>query len=407
MLCLLLLSTVPAAQATDDSKFSYDGQIRLRSEFDLKAFDVERHAQNFNDLRTRVGLRFDPSDRAFVYVQLQDSRRLGDPESGDLSATNNVDLHQAYFVIKEAIFPWLTVKGGRFEVNYGNQRVFGSVGWNNIGRSWEGGLATITLGDADIDIFNFKRIEMNSTNYNRDFDIIGAYGTIKTAGLDLFAFYEINADSNDYVQEKLKRFNIGGYYSGSHDQVDLTVQGNFQFGEMPAGMLPDTIVLDISAFMATAELGYMFDGRGMVRIAAGIDYSSGDDGSDPTTYKAYDNAYYTGHKFRGYMDYFLDSKPYGLVDIMLRGSGNPAPNWIVKGDIHYFKSAEEYTSLSNGLAKSRNLGLELDLTVINKSISGATITGGFSVFSPDEHFSTSGTDRKAGIWSYFMTVLNF
>ena len=123
-------------------KFSYDGQIRLRSEYDLKSTAPERHSETFHDLRTRVGLKFEPTRRTLVYVQLQDSRRLGDPSSGDLSSTENVDLHQAYFQIDDAIFDNLQFKAGRFELNYGNQRVFGSVGWHNTGRSWEGGLAS-------------------------------------------------------------------------------------------------------------------------------------------------------------------------------------------------------------------------------------------------------------------------
>ncbi|MCP4569408.1 MAG: alginate export family protein [FCB group bacterium] len=398
-------------------KFSYDGQIRLRGELDLTSTDSSRHAQNFNLLRTRVGLKFEPTDRAFAYVQLQDSRTLGSPGSGDLSATDNVDLHQAYFVIDGAIFSPLLIKAGRFELNYGNQRVFGAVGWHNVGRSWEGGLLSYRGDKFTLDLFNLKKMELDDETYNRDFDIIGLYGKIDQAHLDLFLFYEVDADTNaadtssqPFSQKKLKRFNLGGYYSNSFNSFDITAQTVFQFGEMPREPLPDSTVptfQDISAFMIATELGYSFKCPCNARVALGIDYSSGDDGTDTTKYKAYTNAYYTGHKFRGFMDYFVPSDANGLMDIMLRGKFSVAPRWIFKSDFHYFKAAENYISKSDSTIVTSDIGMELDMSLTNKALSGATVTGGLSFFLPDDHFAAAGKYQETGVWAYFMTTLNF
>lgn len=401
MVCLL------AATGMAETKFSYDGQLRLRSELDFKSFDALRHGKNFHDLRTRVGLKFEPTDRAFIYVQFQDSRRLGDPASGDLSASDNVDLHQAYFEIHNAIFETLYIRAGRFELNYGNQRVFGSVGWHNIGRSWEGGLLSVRPNNFRLDLFALKRMELNDDGYNRDFDIVGLYGMIAKAHLDLFAFLEYDADTTGYVQAKLKRFNLGGYLRNDYDYIDITVQGNYQLGNMPRGPLPDEQIQDIAAFMINGEVGYLFAGKGGVRLAAGIDYTSGDDGSDSSAYNAYTNAYYTGHAYRGYMDYFISSPTNGLMDIMLRGKGNVHPHWQIKGDVHYFTAAKDYVSLADDTTMTSNIGIEVDLTVVNKSINGATLTGGISVFVADKHFAPDGDDRKTGFWSYLMTTVNF
>ncbi len=402
-----LLIAACAADISADDKIRYDGQIRLRSELDLKSLNPSRHARNFNDLRTRVGFKFQPSDVVFAYIQFQDSRRLGGPDSGELTSTDNVDIHQAYFVIENAIIPCLYIKGGRFELNYGNQRVFGSAGWHNIGRSWEGGLFSYRNEALQIDLFGLKKMELGDSTYNRDFDIFGLYGKIKKAYLDLFFFYELDADSNGYVQEKLKRFNVGGYYSSSYDNFDFTMQGGFQFGEIPRDTIPDSLVQDISAFMAAGELGYSFGTRTNARIAIGVDYTSGDDGSDSAKFKAYRNAYYTGHKFRGYMDYFLGSPEHGLIDAMLRGKVGINPQWLFKGDLHYFKAAEDYLSKADGMTMTGNIGYEFDFTVVNKSVAGAAFTGGVSLFFADKHFAEAGDNRKTGIWSYLMTTINF
>ncbi|MFH1699270.1 MAG: alginate export family protein [Candidatus Zixiibacteriota bacterium] len=403
----IIISACIARTAMAETKFSYDGQIRLRDELNLKSLAAERHGQTFADLRTRVGLKFEPTDKALAYIQFQDSRRLGDPSSGDLSASDNVDLHQAYFELHQAIWEWLYCKAGRFEVNYGNQRVFGAVGWSNVGRSWEGGIASIRPEDVQFDIFWLKKIEMNSENYNRDFDIVGFYGMFKKYNLDLFGFYELDADSNAYVQQKLKRFNIGGYYNNSFDKIDLTLQGNLQFGERPRSLLPDILVQDISAFMLNGELGYKFEGRGGVYTGVGIDYTSGDDHADSTKYKAYANDYYTGHKFRGYMDEFVSSPEHGLIDAMFRVKGSPAPDWWLECDFHYFKAAQNYVSKSDDTTLTSNIGLEIDLTIKTKIISGAILSGGMSFFAADEHYAAAGANRSTGMWLYTMTTIDF
>ncbi len=401
LVCLLLIfSTVSFAE----TKLSYDGQIRLRAEFSNKSFAQERHAQQYNDLRTRLGLKFEPTDMAEIYIQFQDSRRLGASGSGGLESTDNVDLHQGYFKLQCANMPAFHLKGGRFEVNYGNQRVFGAVGWHNIGRSWEGILASFRPESVHFDVFYLKQKEVNSTGYNRDFDVFGLYTMFKKAHVDAFIFYELNADSNGYVEAPLKRFNFGAFYKNNFGNFDVVFQGNYQTGTMVPNMLPSETTLDIAAFMINGEFGMNFEGESKGRVALGFDYTTGDDGSDTTKYKAYTNAYYTGHAFRGYMDYFLGSPSAGLIDIILRGKFKPHPAWMVKGDFHYFKAAENYTSEVDTSLTSK-IGYEFDLTLVRKIPNGAVFTAGMSVFSPEDDYV--GADNKMGMWGYLMWTINF
>ena len=209
--------------------------------------------------------------------------------------------------------------------------------------------------------------------------------------------------------------------SHGNDNIDLTLQGNLQFGEKPRGADLDSTIQDISAFMVNGELGYNFKGEGKARISGGVDYSSGDDGSDSTKYSAYTNSYYTGHKFRGFMDKFLgdgivnsinsglNTETYypGLIDIYFRAKINPSSKWLLKGDFHYFKTAENYTSLADDTTLTTNVGMEFDFTVVTKAISGAAISGGASFFLADDHFSESGANKSTGLWIYTMATVSF
>lgn len=408
----ILSSQLYAENITD--KLSYDGQIRLRSELDWKSFSPEREAQSYHYLRTRFGLRLKASKKASVFIQFQDSRQLGYPSSGglDLYIEDKIHLHQAYFTVENLLIDNLNFKGGRFELNYGNQRIFGSVGWHNRGRSWDGFLIYCENSRYKFDFFTLIKDLGYSHSIDDDFNIYGAYFSEKTIGLDLFTFFEHNRSNIPFIkgysiQELLKRFNVGGYYSSKYKYIDFTIQGNYQLGEKPRGHLPDSLVLDLSALMLAAEVGYTFKTENPLRLAAGIDYTSGDDGSDATKFKAYQNDYYTGHAFRGYMDYFIGSPDHGLVDLMFRSSLKYQKDWMFKGDFHYFQSAEYYQSESDYTIKTKDIGMEIDLTVVNKSVEGATFTGGVSAFFADKHYSHYGDDSDPGLWAYFMTTINF
>ena len=447
MIMALALALIIGQSVSAGEKFSYDGQIRLRGELDLKSTAESRHSANFYDLRTRIGFKFQPVDLAYVYVQLQDSRRLGDPASGDLSSTDNVDIHQAYFQLSDFVTKGLSLKAGRFEHVYGNQRIFGSVGWSNTGRSWEGGLLSYKHEKFWIDLFGLKKMELNSKNYNQDFDIFGLYGKCEKSNLEFFAFYELNSDSgfsvfdtdddswdhsNAYKQAKLKRWNFGGYYTREYRDFDFVLQGAYQMGqimEIPRYRdnetdLPDSLrgpgdhaVLDIAAFMVATEVGYNFSCKANPRLAIGVDYSSGDNYSDTTKYKAFANEYYTGHKFRGFMDYFVKdsfldgdaraTRRPGLIDAVFRAKANIRSKCVLKADFHYLQTAEKYVSKSDATTLTSKVGMEFDLTLVSKAIQGATITAGTSFFIADKDFAKAGDNRKTGIWAYLMTTVNF
>lgn len=394
--------------ATAETEIKVSGQVRLRSETDKKAFDTDAHAKQFTDLRTRLQVEAIIDTNTHAVVQLQDSRRLGgsdqfgSPQSGQLTNGANVDVHQAYVQIDHLFWERLSTRGGRFEVNLGNERVFGAVGWSNIGRTWEGGVSWINFDNWKLSAYGLKALELNSSVENRDFDLYGLTGTFPTAGLELFAFLEHDARIFAVDTNNLDRFSFGGHFKDRFEQVDLELNGVYQAGEMGR--------MDIAAFLVTAEVGYNFEGERNVRVAAGIDYASGDDGTDPTETKAYNNLYYTGHKFRGYMDYFVSSNSEGLIDAMLRGKLDIAPKWVVKGDFHFFKTAEDYTiSSPGGPISTSDVGIEIDLSVKTTRVSGVAIQAGLSFFLPKDDFATySGfSTNDAGVWGYSMVTANF
>jgi len=384
------------------------GQVRLRSEFDDRSLAPQYTGKVFTLMRSRVNIDALVDDNTQAFIQFQDSRtfgafnQFGRMQSSGLNDSKNVDIHQAYIKIKRLWFDGWGAKGGRFEVNFGNQRVFGGVGWHNVARSWEGGLLWYGNDKFTATSFSLKALELNDPMMNRDFDVFGVHVDIVDPNLEFFFSYEYDADTITVARadsNDLDRITLGAYYKEKFDKVDVEFNGAYQTGKISDR-------LDIAAFMFTGEIGYSFPGEGKARIAAGVDYTSGDDNPNDTDSKTYNNLYYTGHKFRGYMDYFLGSNSAGLIDLMLRGKVSPAPGWLLKGDFHLFTTAQDYTDPLDNTRLTKDVGIEIDLTVVTTTVKGVSLAGGASFFLPKDSWAGS-TDPETGIWLYQMTTVNF
>jgi len=405
---LLLLWALPAGA---DTKIEVSGQVRARAEVDKRSFDTDAPKLQYTDLRTRLGMQATLHSNTSAFVQLQDSRRLGGTNgdglaaSGTLNGGDNVDIHQAYLHIRQLGAEGLGLRLGRYELNLGNQRVFGSVGWHNVGRSWEGASLWYRCSFAKTTGYWLKRAERNDPGGNQDFDVVGLYAEIPRAGVHLFGFYEYDAEEvagSDI--NSLDRADLGLYLKRSYGGADFEANGVFQTGKqgIPSG---DVVCdQDISAFLVTAELGYQFSCERHTRFAAGVDYASGDSDPADDTHETYDNLYYTGHKFRGYMDYFLSSNTEGLIDLMGRVSMDPSPGWTLKADVHYFRTAQEYTDFEG--EETSAVGWEVDCTVGTTRVAGVQIEGGASLFLPSDSYA-GFADGDPGFWGYIMMTTGF
>lgn len=413
---LVLLTAIPVLAGTE---VKFDAQVRARSQYDDKSFDTANSENSFSELRTRLGMSATVDDNAHLYIQLQDSRIIGDnnqfdmPSSGTLNDGKNIDLHQGYIKIDNIFGKGWGGQAGRFEFVKGNQRFLGDVGWSNVGRSWEGSMMWYKKENFQITGFMFNAIEMMDTTYNRDTDILGLYAEINKINLDLFAVLEDKSDTNGFATDinSLERFNVGTYYHRTHNQFDFEMNGVYQFGTMPSSDIytyidsMDAWEMDLSAFMFNFESGFTFNCKRHTRLAIGADYSSGNDFKDSTKYKAYTNSYYTGHKFRGYMDYFAGSDPSGLIDLMFKVKMNPGQGWTINGDFHYFTTAQDYISDIDGTTKSKDVGTEFDFTVSTTRVAGVNLVGGVSVFLPKDNWLGT-TEHDRGVWTYTMATVN-
>lgn len=397
---LILLIAITIKQSYAQEKVSFSAEIRARSEYENRDFNSGKDAFMFTGLRTRLGVSFNPSDNLTGFIQIQDSRNLGS-EPSTLSDTKNLDLHQAYFEVKNIFGLPLSFKGGRMEFNLGPQRLIGAVGWSNIGRSFDGGFFTYKTSKINIHAFGFQINESFLEGDSLDQGLGGIY-----ADLNIVENYSIQPFvlvENIMKTENLDRYTIGFYVKGNSGNFFHETEFAYQTGRILASGRNQ----DIGAMMAALNIGYKFGGAHNPALILGIDYLSGDNNLGDNDYKTFNTLYATNHKYYGYMDFFvnLPQNTYGagLTDIHAKFAFQPF-NIITAGlNFHVFNSSEDYTLLNGNSSKS--FGTETDLTITYKSSDNLNVTGGFSLFTPGEIFEeTKGSDTST--WMYLMAAFS-
>ena len=148
------------------------GQFRIRPEIkDAGSFPSRDFihaaggANNYFLLRTMVHLGWSPSSWFSCYVEGRDAQELSDsrtvPESDDF------DLHQAYLRLGDpAKFP-VSLKIGRQELSYGDQRYIGNSDWSNYRRSFDALRLRWGKNGFWLDAFVARPVPVKDDGFNR------------------------------------------------------------------------------------------------------------------------------------------------------------------------------------------------------------------------------------------------
>lgn len=376
------------------------GQNRLRLNIEDLSFTADVDPVWFTEARTRIGIAGYKSENAGVKFELQDSRILGQ-NPGSLAFNNGTFLneagvHQAYFWYKPCEMGWL--KGGRFEVSLHNERLVGAVGWSNVGRTFEGLMGGRNLNDnIGLTLMAVQVAETFNGNVDGDGKVLGdpmVYGAnvnFAEQGVDVFGIMVRDPGSvvwgND-INFSLMTF---GAYS------ERSFGNGFWYDAMFAIQTgSDDSDVDASGMLLYAKLAKKMDNG--FKVGLGLDYTTGDDPDTADKVETFNNLFYTGHKFRGMADQFINQPTAGLMDVSLFAGYPVNDSWKLGGAFHMFKSVQDLNA--NG---DKNYGNEIDLYAKyhNGTFSWET---GFTTVSWDEDAFPSS---ESGSWIYSMTTVDF
>ncbi len=381
-----------------------------------------------------------------AFVQGRSSSTTGDDRNPNFESDGVVDLHQAFVTLgNHKEFP-LSLKLGRQEYIYGDERLVGAFGWHNIGRVFDSARLRWQNAWFAAEAFSGKLVLPDDNNFNtwNDYNFFsGLHVSTKKIPKTLTELYFFarndgvgSATANPgafapfQAAAPLARdiYTFGGRMKsgvGEFGNFDFTVEGAWQFGNWKAAAAGPRQKHEAFAFMG--NVGYTFpDAFGTPRIALEYAYATGDGSATDNRHDTFDNLYPTNHKFYGYMDFLAWQN---LHDVRAIFQLKPHPRVSLSAEGHLFWLADTADSLYNagGAARAggvvgagngfnRNpsydsfIGGELDLIAgfaVNKF---TALEAGYGHFFTGKYLNQTWQNAGGAAdadWVYLQTVIRF
>lgn len=406
----------------------------------------ERNADTYNDylllrVRPRVGYT---AEWFNVLVEGRhsdafDDQRTPNPEE------DSFDLHQAWFTIgNHKEFP-LSLKIGRQELSYGDERVVGAFAWSNIGRVFDAAKLRWQNSWFAADLFTSHLVlpdHENFNEHNEDEWFSGVFATTKKVphfGTDLY-FLSRNANAQSPIQpgslvpgasaRDIYTFGLRMKSTpGDFGPWDFGTELMGQFGHFNDLALPNPVrSLDHQAFAAFAGIGYTFTNVTYTpRLGLEYNYATGDDNPTDGKHETFDNLYPTNHKFYGYMDFV---SLQNIHNVRFTSSIKPLPRLTLLGEFHSFwlaKTKDNFYAVSGarrggigatpgtGYGINSNydpyVGSEIDFVATYVLSPQATLEAGYGHFFTGRYIEQSLSAPTHGAedanWVYLSLNVNF
>ncbi|MFH0894198.1 MAG: alginate export family protein [Bacteroidota bacterium] len=402
---MLLLSAGAFCQTT-----LINGEIRPRFEFRdgyKKQPDFKSSAAYFMSQRTRLSGKY-VSKTASAKITMQDVRVWGDEKLK--TDVPGIGIYEAWAEVP--LFDSLSLKAGRQELKYDNERLICSSNWQQGGGTHDALTLRYKTNKISVDLvsaFNqYSEATLTGTDYSKG---SGNYKTLNILWVNKkvkdFSF-TILGIADGYQKTKTTttlymRGTAGGTVQYKKDKMEAALRGYYQLGA-------DTIGRDISAYFGSADFTYKLN---KFSIIAGCEYISGNDAADNSTDEnhAFSTLYGSGHTYNGNMDYFTDipkdTKGAGLINPYLFFLYKCSDKCSMRIDFHHFLLQNSYlVTDNNGYKKfiDSNLGTEADFSVKYDFSKDVNLTFGYSamVAQPSMEYISGGESRKIGSWGFIM-----
>jgi len=386
LFCVLIHLSVHA-------QLSASGQFRLRTEFrDGQGAPLPEGTNPafFISQRTRLNIGYQMYRLKFG-LSLQDVRVWGqDVSTINRTTTQNNDglmLYEAWAEIQLTDSTLrnkaLSLKIGRQELVYDDQRLIGNLDWLQQGRRFDAAVFKYETANWMIHLaaaYNQNQENNSGTVYNatppgnypastngasmyKSLEFLYIGKKLNTGNIsflfftDQFSKYSVDTVNKiavkNYQGSTWSRATTGFYLNNSFHKIGITASAYYQFGKSSSGQ-------NLSAALLSGFARYSLSKK--ISAGFGIDYTSG--GQTGTTSNNFDPLYGTPHKFWGFMDYYYAASPFGtggLADYYVKWKDQLSEKSWLTADIHQFSSAASIVVPADPSNNNKSFGQELDL----------------------------------------------
>lgn len=366
--------------------------LRVRGEFRERMEGVR--GAGFNETREdlywlsrfRVNASITPTPAFSVQVQVQDARvakktlgTTGTPFAAPF------DLRVAFADVGRTAGPF-TLRVGRQELAYGDQRLVGHVSWLNAARTFDGAKVTVRAGGVTAEMFATSVVRILDSEFDRSGNgnwFTGAYVTASRLGphsVQPFVFWRRDrallteaATPGDLSQTTAGVRLTGPLPAGLDYGVEVAVQRG--------SLGTDTV----DAWAGHWQLRHALPGPGAVKVTGEYNYATGDADPADGTRGAFDQLYPTPHDKTGLADQIgwknIHHVRAGLEFTPWRGlpvTTNYHSWWLAETrDGVYTVGGAPLARVITG-ASSRHVGQELDVQVARRLTSQVQLAAGYA-----------------------------
>lgn len=197
-----------------------------------------------------------------------------------------------------------TVRLGRQELLYGNQRLVSPLDWSNTRRTFDGVKWIYTDGDWSVDTFFTHLVVVDPSNFDKSdyqqrfYGTYAVYSGRENSKLDLYYLgYDNDSVGGPAASDDFSLHTLGARVYGERGSWLYEFEGAGQFGRQSG------LGLDHEAAFGTAGLGRKLSGSWSPVVWVYYDYASGNNvGGD---FNRFNDLFPLGHRYLGFIDAVL------------------------------------------------------------------------------------------------------
>ncbi len=413
------------------------GQFRVRFEdkdagsFPNLDFARARGGNNSYFLfRSRVHLGWSPAKWVTAYIEGRDAQALSDTRA--VPESDRFDLYQAYLRLGDpAGFP-LSLKIGRQELIYGDQRYIGNSDWSNYGRSFDALKLRFENKAFWLDTFAGRPVAVENKRFNsaNDYEwFSGFYAStrrmVRWQDSDFyFLAYNVSAGSPASGGRSPRDvYTVGTRWKSLDEKLgawDYAFEAAYQFGSVRQGSKR----LKQRSYAVNATAGRTRQKAfAAPRLGIGYDFGSGDGNPDDGREETFHLLFGTQHRFYGNMDLAgLRNMhiPRAEASLRLLKKVTVSAEWLgfwLANNADFFYPESGAGRTQNGYGRNpgfgSHIGQEIDLLVDWRPAGWGLVRAGYGHFFIGHYIrqsinSVPANGGAAGAkWFYFQLIGNF
>jgi alginate export protein len=381
--------------------FQVRGEFRARVEGFAGGGFTENEDGYWMD-RFRINASITPSKSLAFVVQAHDARAFRKTVGSQLAPfRDTLDLRMAYGDVGSRY----SVRIGRQELAFGEQRLLGHLAWANVGRSFDGVRGTLRNGFGQIDAFVASVVNIDPEGFDKSGKgnlLAGSYVSVTKIPRQVVEPYFFWRQARNVTAEvgpvaDLHQATTGLRMAGRLPwTLDYSGEIAIQTGSVGAD--------NVGAWAGHSTVGKTIAVAGRPRVFAEYNYASGDADNVDGERGTFDQLYPTGHDKLGLAD------QVGWKNIHHARAGlelKLTPKWSTAGSYHSWWLASETDALysASGAVVARStagtagqyVGYEFDGQVVYAYSPQLQIAGGYAHMVPGEFLrnTTPGRTYKA------------